>query len=210
MHYKTVVPFLAVLLLGSCAVMVGPDQVSTETNPPSHQNTSQSSHATAQLFPFDDITNWWRYSDGEGNQLSIAVTDTISDDGVMYYRVAFREQRVDTTEDWFTKSSQGIKYGLSLAGSYNTFLPARFDSARGSFLSSGQTVTYTFHDTLDIGAVSYVHAYSLQYTVPLLHKFEEIAFADSVGMVRFTDSSGRWPVVYALDSCSVYGKVLRL
>jgi hypothetical protein len=200
------------LLLNSCALMISDHERSgdkTPTGPTVSEDTVKTvkklPFKTGTLFPFDDNTNWWRYSEVQGNQLSIVVTDTISDDGVTYYRVAFRENRVDTTDDWFKRSSVGIMFGAALSGSYNTFLPATFDSADGSFVSGNSIVDCQFLDSNRVGGVMYRNVFVLTYSRPVLHSFDQIIFADSVGIVELKDAEGRWPIDYLLDSCSIDG-----
>jgi len=201
------------MVLCSCGVWVNaPTQPESSPTPyasptPTPSPSSRVSLAADMLFPFEDNTNWWRYTESGGNRVSIEVTDTISDENVLYYRVSFKENRVDTTDDWFKRVSHQIMFAPSLIGSYSLFLPARIDSAKGSFISATGSVNYTYYDTLSAGGTLFRHVLVLDYATPILHGFNEIAFADSVGIVRLTDSHGRWPVEYAIDSCSVFGEV---
>ena len=201
---------LTCLLLSacSCAVFVnGPDKETSPSNTPGTvpPQTRTSPFFTATFFPFQNNLNWWRYTETEGNRLSIQVTDTISDNGTTYFRVSFQENRVDTTDDWFKHSSIGIYFGKSLAGSYNLLLPERIDSSHGAFISGGYDVRYTFHDTLTIRGTRYHRVLVLEYDSPLLHGLDEIAMADSIGIVEMKDRNSRWPVTYSLDSCFVDG-----
>jgi hypothetical protein len=203
---------LVLLLPVSCMLMV-PDNGLPGGNIPNgpvvpvdtHTTVKNVSFKTRALFPFEDNSNWWRYSEVQGNQLSIMVTDTISDDGVTYYRVLFQEHWVDTTDDWFKCSSGGIMFGAALSGVYSTFLPAVFNSVSGSFVSGGSTVDYEFHDSTLIGGVMYHNVFVCDYTMPVLHSFDQIIFADSIGIVELKDLGGRWPIEYFLDSCSING-----
>ena len=192
----------------SCAVFVnGPDKEPSSSFTPengSHQSRT-SPFFTGTFFPFQNNFNWWRYTESEGNQLSIHVTDTISDNGTTYFRVSFQENQVDTTDDWFKHSSSGIFFGQSLVGSYNLFLPERIDSLTGSFDSGGYDVAYTFHDTLTIQGTRYRRVLVLEYDPPMLHGFDELAMADSIGIIEMIDHHSRWPVTYSLDSCFVDG-----
>jgi hypothetical protein len=162
---------------------------------------------TASCFPFTDNSNWWRYTEAGGNTVSIMVIDTISDDNIRYYRVSFRENRVDTTNDWFQQSSAGIFFSASLIGNYRLFLPAAIDSVSGTFTSGGATVRYSYFDSLSVNGINFNRVVKLSYSLPLLHGFSEIVFADSIGIVRLTDHTGRWPISYTIDSCSVSGIV---
>jgi hypothetical protein len=97
---------------------------------------------TKKMFPFENNRNWWNYTESSGNNLEMRVTDTISDDDIMYYRVAFRELRVDTTDDWFKSSPSGnIMFGQSLTGMYDQFLPREIDSLNGSFPAGNEHCT---------------------------------------------------------------------
>jgi hypothetical protein len=200
------------LLFNSCALMVSDRGSPNDTDPigpivpiDTSGNIKKLPYKTATLFPFDDNSNWWRYSEIQGNQLEIMVTDTISDDGTTYYRVRFQEHRVDTTDDWFKRSAAGVMFGAALSGPYSTFLPATFDSAAGSFVAGSSMVDYAHHDSTRIGGVMYHNVFVLTYAAPLLHSFDQIAFADSVGIVELKDTQGRWPIEYVLDSCSING-----
>jgi hypothetical protein len=53
------------------------------------------------------------------------------------------------------------------------------------------------------------HVLDARYNMPILHGFDEITFADSIGIVRLIDHTGRWPINYLIDSCSVSGVVSR-
>jgi hypothetical protein len=199
---------LAALAINSCALMIS-DPVAPHDNQPNHTDTGATlvklPFKTGTLFPFDDNSNWWRYSEIQGNQLIITVTDTISDDGATYYRVLFQEQRVDTTDDWFKRSTAGIMFGAALSGFYDTFLPATFDSVKGSFTSGGSSVAYRRYDSTQVDGVMYRNVFVLTYDTPILHSFDQITFADSVGIVELKDLNGRWPIEYLIDSCSING-----
>jgi hypothetical protein len=45
----------------------------------------------------------------------------------------------------------------------------------------------------------------LHYSRPIIHGFDDIVLADSIGIVKLVDNGGRWPINYAIDSCSVGG-----
>ena len=137
------------------------------------------------------------------------MTDTISDNKTLYFKVSFKENRVDTTDDWFKRTAGGIMFGPSLVGTYDMFLPAEIDSVKGHFASGASSVDYTFHDSLHIGAAVFRKVLVLDYDMPILHGFTEIAFADSVGIIELNDSHERWPIDYTIDSCSVSGNVKR-
>jgi hypothetical protein len=157
------------------------------------------------FFPFEDNSNRWNYSESGGNTVGILVTDTISDDGSTYFRVSFRENRVDTTDDWFLRSTSGVFFGQSLTGNYDLFLPSKVDSLSGNFESAGSTVSYEYYDSLSINGTAFSHAVHLHYNNPIIHGFDEITLVDSIGIVELVDHSGRWPIYYTIDSCRVGG-----
>ncbi len=163
------------------------------------------SFKTKSLFPFQNNSNWWMYSESGGNSLRIAVTDTISDDNITYYRVSFQELRVDTTDDWFQQSSSGTLFGPSLTGNYHRFLPSQINAASDTFTANGSTVTYTWNESLECGGSDFSRVITLKYSSPIIHGFDEITLADSIGIVRLVDFDGRWTVEYSLDSCSIDG-----
>ena len=165
---------------------------------------------TSMFFPFDNNTNWWMYSElGSTNALQIKVTDTISDDNVLYYRVAFQEHRVDTTDDWFKRVSGNIYFGTSLTGSYELFIPATLKSSGGTIGSGCSGTKYSFHDSVVIAGTKFYDVLVLYYQIPAIHGFEEIWLSDKIGIIQLKDNDGRWPVTYVVDSCSVGEKVYR-
>ncbi|MBN1603060.1 MAG: hypothetical protein JW915_15730 [Chitinispirillaceae bacterium] len=194
------------MLFVSCAVMVnGPEddeQGGGFVKPPVlHQRVRIQ---TKNMFPFENNRNWWNYTESSGNKLQMRVTDTISDDNVLYYRVAFQELRVDTTDDWFKSSSSGsVMFGQSLTGLYDQFLPREIDSINGSFSCGINNVRYNYYDSLVSGGVMYHKVLRLKYDYPVIHGFEEILLAERIGIIKMVDYNGRWPVNYLLDSCSV-------
>jgi|WetSurMetagenome_2_1015567.scaffolds.fasta_scaffold86248_2 hypothetical protein len=200
---------LAVLtLLCSCSVMVnGPDGSNTIPDQNQNDRPKPVTRKTSGCFPFEDNSNRWYYTESGGNRVNILVTDTISDDGITYFRVSFREERVDTTDDWFKQSASGIYFSSALIGNYDLFLPAKIDSAHGGYLSGPSRASYTYHDSLALGGTIFHGVLSLEYNVPLLHGFTTIVFADSIGIVQLIDETGRWPIIYRIDSCSVSGVV---
>jgi hypothetical protein len=167
------------------------------------------SRSTITYFPFQDNSNRWYYTESGGNTVAIFVTDTISDEGILYYRISFREARVDTTDDWFKQSLSGIQFAQSLIGSYSLFLPSKIDSASGSFISAASSVRYSYYDSLTMRGTVFHKVLKFQYDRPILHGFDEITFADSIGIVELTDFNARWPVTYEIDSCCIFGIVRR-
>ncbi len=207
---------LSLALFSSCEVMVNgtdfdddDDRPTTTTTTTPTTQPQRISFKTASLFPFRDNQNWWQYSEPGGNSLRIAVTDTISDDNILYYRVSFQELRVDTTDDWFQQTSRGTLFGPSLIGTYHQFLPVKIDASTDTFTSNGRTVTYTWHESFSCSAGTFGDAVTLEYSSPIIHGFDEITLADSIGIVQLIDYDGRWTVEYTLDSCEVDGTVQR-
>jgi hypothetical protein len=199
-------------LLSSCVMLMSstPDPYTNADPyvPPNTQPPPQHvSIKTSMFFPFENNANWWRYTEASGNNVSIDVVDTISDNKTLYYKVSFKENRVDTTDDWFKRSFAGIMFGPSLISISDMFIPATLDSVKGSFYSGASTVSYSFWDTMTVGGALFHRVLQLKYNSPILHGFTEIAFADSVGIVQLKDSHERWPIVYEIDSCNVAGNV---
>lgn len=207
---KTAIVVFAVVtavLLPSCMVAVNsPDAGRQDSTHVTHQAFTRS---LLTFFPFQDNANRWHYTEAGGNQAAIYVTDTISDENVLYYKVSYMENRVDTTNDWFLRTNSGIYFGQSLIGNYNLFLPAKIDSVSGSFISDGSMVRYTYYDSLTIGATCFHRVLDTRYSIPQLHGFDEVTFADSIGIVQLVDHTNRWPIQYIIDSCSVSGVLKR-
>lgn len=204
---KTMLRFSAIAatsLVCFCAVVVNgpPDN-------PGHDTHEKFTRATSSCFPLTGNTDRWYYTEAGGNTVQILVTDTISDDGVLYYRVSFLERQVDTTDDWFRRSASGTYFAQSLTGTYGLFLPSEIDSVRGSFISSATAAGYTYYDSLVINGTVFRRVLDVEYSTPIFHGFGEIAFADSIGIVQLKDDHGRWPVSYHIDSCSVSGTMKR-
>lgn len=184
-------------LLSGCAVMVNSPE---ERKSPVVQTVITKTKA---YFPFENNTNWWSFTETSGNKLDIKVTDTISDDNIMYYRVSFQEHRVDTTDDWFKRIRGDILFGSSLTGSYSTFLPSQLDSVNGSFLCGSNRIKYSFKDSATINGVTFKKILILKYSTAVIHGFEEITMAESIGIVQMRDYNGRWPIDYTVDSCRI-------
>jgi hypothetical protein len=203
-------------LICGCDIIVDNPSSSSNNHSPndsSSNNNSSNNNSSNQritrsiihFFPFEDNTNIWNYSESGENNVVIVVADTISDDGITYFRVSFRENRVDTTDDWFSRSTTGIFFGQSLTGAYDLFLPAKIDSTKGSFKSRGLKVEYTYQDSLKINGSMFHKVLHLVYQSPIIHGFDEIFLVDSIGIVELIDHNGRWPIVYTIDSCRIGG-----
>jgi len=176
---------------------------SSPTNTPPTQETF--TFDARNLFPFQNTSNWWRYTETTSNPLSISVIDTITDNSITYYKVSFKENRRDTTDDWFRSSTNGVQYNDSLVGTYETFLPAVLTGRNGTFSSGGKVVSYSYKDSATISSRLFRRVVSCRYSAKMLHGFNEIDFADSIGIVSLVDTTGRFPVVYALDSALIDG-----
>ncbi|MBN1308499.1 MAG: hypothetical protein JXA18_11310 [Chitinispirillaceae bacterium] len=212
---STIAVFL-IAVSSSCTLMVSGYEEGEEKeeeggkgNEAGREEPTRISFTTESLFPFRNNSNWWMYSESGGNSLRIAVTDTISDDGITYYRVSFQEHRVDTTDDWFQQSSGGTLFGPALTGTYHRFLPPAISAARDTFTSNGSGVTYTWNESLECNGIDFHNVVSLKYTRPIIHGFDEIILADSIGIVRLVDYDARWTVTYDIDSCSIDGNIRR-
>jgi hypothetical protein len=194
-----------VALTCCCHVLVdGPSQPG-QHQPKEQPSKQKFSRNIAGFFPFENNMNTWNYTESGGNTVTIVVTDTISDDGITYFRVSFRENRVDTTDDWFKRSPKGIYFGQSLTGDYDLFLPGKVDSISGSFISAKSSVSYHYYDSLDVNGSMLYNVLTLHYNYPIIHGFDDITLADSIGIVKLVDHNGRWPISYAIDSCVVGG-----
>jgi hypothetical protein len=203
---------LCIVTLFSCAVRVNDPyhERDTDKDDPEGQSREQSERitfSTGSLFPFQNNGNWWMYHESGGNLLRIAVTDTISDDNILYYRVSFQEHRVDTTDDWFQKSSNGILFGHALTGNYHLFLPSKITARQDTFTSRYSGVSYRFYDEYTIDGHAFENVVSLKYDSPIIHGFDEILLADEIGIIALTDDDSRWSVDYILDSCSIDGEI---
>jgi hypothetical protein len=207
---KTTLRFFAIIaftLTCCCHLLVDSQPGSGRqqtTDQPTKQNTPRN---IAGFFPFENNSNSWNYTESGGNRVTIMVTDTISDDGVTYFRVSFRENRVDTTDDWFMRSSKGVYFGQSLTGNYDLFLPLKTDSISGTFISAKLTVSYHCYDSLIVNGSMFYNVLTLHYKCPIIHGFDSITLADSIGIVQLIDDTARWPISYAIDSCVVGGTV---
>jgi hypothetical protein len=196
-----------VLLNMNCALMIN-DPYNDGDSPTVHTNYSYSI-STQAYFPFENNTNWWKFSEASGNPCAITIVDTISDDNITYYRVSFMENRVDTTDDWFKRSSGDILFGASLTGIYNRFLPSRIESRGGRYTCGNNEINYEYFDSVVINGLTFKKVISLQYVIPVIHGFDKIMFAEKIGVIMMQDQDGRWPVSYVLDSCSISGTISR-
>lgn len=199
---KTGIATAMVVSCMSCAVWVNsPDpDLSEDTTDKKVYRTI----FTGGYFPFENNQNWWSFTEDGGNKLSVRVTDTISDDNTIYYRISFQEHRVDTTDDWFKRSGGEVLFGSSLTGTYRRFLPGRLEIVKGRIDSPDSNITYTYYDSLLVNMAIYHNILRMTFNVPFIHGFEEIWVADKVGIIIMKDTNGRWPVVYSLDSCRVF------
>jgi hypothetical protein len=191
----------------NCAMMINDPENGNDTS--TVHTTRSYSINTESYFPFENNTNWWKFSEASGNPCVIKIVDTISDDNITYYRVSFMENRVDTTDDWFKRCSGDILFGASLTGSYDRFLPSRIESRGGRYTCGSNVIDYEYYDSAVINGLTFKKVISLQYTTPVIHGFDKIMFAEKIGVIMMQDQDGRWPVSYVLDSCSIAGTVSR-
>jgi hypothetical protein len=207
---NTIVRHFTILFLSCicfCSVMMDNPASPYPGDHPYTPDTPSKQRITRNIsgfFPFEDNSNAWAYTEAGGNKVTILVTDTISDDNVTYFRVSFRENRVDTTDDWFSRSTRGIYFSQSLTGNYELFLPEAIDSLQGKFESAG-AVSYAYHDSLLVNGTLFRRALHLRYQSPIIHGFDEITLVESIGIVELVDHSGRWPIYYEIESCQVGG-----
>jgi len=161
-------------------------------------------------FPYQQIGNWWKYSEKGGNSLSITVEDTISDNGTLYYKIAFIEKGKGNYNDWFKyAASKGVVYSSSLSGSYIQFVPPTLYIDGGSFETDSGTITYSKETSVVLNSKTFSNSLLLSYSRAYWHGFSEIYVCDSVGMVGLIDGSGRFPVEYILDSAQIDGSLLK-
>ncbi|MBD3391908.1 MAG: hypothetical protein GF418_07560 [Chitinivibrionales bacterium] len=188
----------AVIVLGTATCILDSGGTEPDPGPPSNLDP----------FPFADVDNWWQYTESGGNRLTIDVNSTISDDDDVYYKVTFMEEQVDTTDDWFKRTSTSVLFSESLTGGYHLFLPLRLTERSGTFGSASGSVHYEYRDSSEVGDTTYRRTVTLTYETPVLHGFTRIVFADSVGIVSMIDERSRFAVTYVLDSARVYGEKL--
>lgn len=154
----------------------------------------------SNIFPFAEAGRVWEYRDEDGNDFKISVVDTISDDEDLYYKVEFREVKLEMVQDdWFVKENGTIKYNDGLQGTFDQFLPSSFKRSGGSFSCGYENINYEILDSMTIGNNTYTDVLKLIYNTAVLHGFDEIYFADNIGIIRMIDEDGRWPVDYMLN-----------
>lgn len=152
------------------------------------------------IFPFGQSGKVWNYMDEDGNNFKISVIDTISDEADLYYKVEFREVKLDMVQDdWFINEQNVIKYNDRLNGTFDTFLPSSFLRSGGTFSCGSSNITYEILSSLTLGDKTYTDVLKLTYGTAVLHGFDEILFADNIGIIQMIDYDGRWPVYYTLQ-----------
>lgn len=191
------------ILISIISIMTGcyPTQNSDFINDgDGNNNTIINSKVTYNnIFPFAQSGKIWDYRDEDGNDFRISVIDTISDDDDLYYKVEFREIKLDMVQDdWFIYEQGEIKYNDRLIGDFSLFLPSTFFRAGGSFNCGTSNIDYEILTSFTIGTTTYKDVLKLTYTNAVLHGFDEILFADNVGIIQMIDYDGRWPVYYSL------------
>ncbi len=195
-NYKKI---LVSLFLGSMIFMSGfnPNLWSTGDDDP---DTGPYYVTYDNIFPFTTAGKTWGYTDEDGNDFMISVIDTISDEDDLYYKVEFKEVKLNMIQDdWFIRDAEGIKYSDRLMGDFDLFLPKRFIRGGGSFQCNSQNINYEIISSLTLGTTTYTDVLKLSYTKAVLHGFDEIFFADNIGIIQMIDYDGRWPVYYTLD-----------
>lgn len=192
---------LAVLTLTSCTIIFPP---SSPEETPVNPNLS-----AAVLFPFDNTTNIWYFSEINGNQLSISVVDTITDNTVRYYKIRFYEHIRTTQDIWFRRSSIGVEYSTALTGTFSRLLPSSITSRSGSFTSGNSTVSYAYKDTALVSGGPTDATVRCTYPSRIFQGFDNILFAEAYGITQLVDLSGRIPFIYSVDSCIVGGQKIR-
>lgn len=161
------------------------------------------------IFPFQNISNWWKYTEKGGNFLTISVVDAISDDSDVYYKVKFEENNKDTTTDWFLRTVDGVYYNEKLAGGYKLFLPSSFTENISGVDSNSESTEFSYSDSLKLGTTVFDSIVKIRYATPILHGFNEVSLANGIGIVSMTDNSGRFVVEYILDSASIDSQIMR-
>lgn len=152
------------------------------------------------IFPFTAAGRVWDYTDEDGNDFVITVRDTISDEGDLYYKVEFKEVKLNMIQsDWFINDGTGIRYSERLQGAFQLFLPKRFLRQGGYFESNCQNIHYKIFSSITLAGKTYKDVLKLSYSQAVLHGFDEIYFADNIGIIQMIDYDGRWPVYYSLD-----------
>lgn len=158
------------------------------------------------LFPFENGTNMWHYTDEDGNAFSISVVDTISDEQELYFKVAFVEEKIgDSQDDWFVRVGTAVEFNEHLRGEYLPFLPSSFSSNGGTFYSDGMGVRYTLFGVLTIGGKQFRDVVRLEYDTAVLHGFDRVYFSEGIGIIALADDDGRWPIEYVLDYATIAG-----
>lgn len=200
----------AAMLTGGCAMYYDagensptgpstPSDTGTGTNP----GNPTSIGPLTRLFPCDHEGGYWRYYADNGNLLDIRVVDAITDEEYTYYKVVFSEENMDTTHDWFLQGPSGVEFSSALQGDYSLFLKSPIRSKNGAFSSGGCSVSYIYYPAVTVGNVTYDDVVKCSYTDPILHGFDEIYFAEGVGIVALVDRGGRFDTEYALQSYDI-------
>lgn len=197
---------LAVMLIAGCDKGIGTSDC-CEPDPTYHDGFTFSS---AGLLPFQNKTNWWKYSATGGHSFSISVLDTITDNHVTYSKVSFGEKDKDTMDNWFRRSSLGTEHSLSLRGSYSVFLPDTFISRGGTFMpTKGSIVSYAYLDSSKVNGTFRKKVMKLNFSIGIFAGFDEIDLAEGLGIIRMVDTSGRFPLTYSMDSARINGVIYK-
>ncbi len=164
-----------------------------------------------EIFPIHSVTNRWHFSDHSGNELTLRVSDSVKDGGDYYYKITIDETlATEQASYWILQGADEFLLGNSLRGAFHALLPKRLKSSGGNFTNAGHDVTYEIYQNYCITHSNMKDVVELNYSGTVLGGFTRIAFANSVGPIRFVDDSGRWPVEYDLDSAYIDGVTLNL
>lgn len=162
------------------------------------------------LFPIEDESNIWYYSDADSNEMIISIKDTISDDGDVYVKIAITETKLNLTDEhWLLKTYDEMQYSSSLSGDFLTLYKKEFRENGGSYYINGDHVDYTVYNGLNVNGKAYGNVVRLVYPEGILDGFSELYFADGTGPIQLVDDRGRWPVTYMLDSAVVNGQKIK-
>ena len=189
--------FMIKLLIVVAGLIIGCYTTSWENN--NSPITVNNKIRYQNIFPLAESGKSWEYFDEDGNKFEINVIDTIYDESNLYHKVEFKEMKLAMVQnDWFIKEVDGIKYNNELKGIFNMFLPSTLYRNGGFFNCDTINIQYDILPSLIVGDTVFTDVLKLSYATAVLHGFDEIYFADNVGIIRMVDFDGRWPVDYKI------------
>jgi hypothetical protein len=198
------------LMFGGCAMYYdagenSPTGPSTPSDTGTGTNTGNRTMIgpLTRLFPYDHEGSFWRYYADNGNLLDIRVVDAITDEEYTYYKVVFSEENMDTTHDWFVQGPSGVEFSSALQGEYTLFLKSPVRRKNGTFSSGGCSVSYSYYPSVTVGGATYDDVVKCSYSDPILHGFDEIYFAEGLGIIALVDRGGRFDTEYGLQSYDI-------